>query len=218
MRLWKSLRFALCAAFLSLSFGATASAAVLAVDFADNPLLFRCQTTVLGCNLGYTFQVTQAVTIVSLGVFNDSTDGLNNNHPVGLWDASHSLIAQAVVDSSSTSVASASGLGEWLFTAITPFTLTPGTYTIAAFYPATQDEVIRSASTNFTADGIVLGLPVQGFAGSLTEPTTQVNTTRFGYFGPSFEIAAPEPSTAGLLVIGAAFALALLKISRARCS
>ena len=207
--MWTSLKRLLAAVTLSLGWVGMAPAALLAVDFQSNPIAFGCQTTSLGCNLGYTFQVTQNVTVVSLGAFSSSIGnvGLNTSHPVAIWDATHSApIASVNVDPlSSTAVASASGLGNFLFSDIAPLVLTPGTYTIAAFYGATFNEAIYSGSASITAPGIVMGLPMQGFAASLTEPTTQVNTSRFGYFGPSFQIGAtvPEPTSAALLAIGA---------------
>jgi hypothetical protein len=215
-----SLKRLLAALTLSLAWVATAPAAMLAVDFQNAPIAFGCQTSSVGCNVGYNFQVTHNITVVSLGVFSGSIGnvGLNTLHPAAIWDANHTLIASATIDpSASTAVASASGLGSFLFSAITPLELTPGAYTIAAFYRPTFDEAIYSASASITAPGIVMGLPMQGFAASLTEPTTQVNTTRSGYFGPSFQIAAvPEPASAGLVAIGAACALLASRRRRSR--
>lgn len=59
--MWTSMRRLLAAMTLSLAWAGTAQADVLAVDFQNNPIYFGCQTTSPGCNLGYSFEVTQNV-------------------------------------------------------------------------------------------------------------------------------------------------------------
>lgn len=208
MKFFHFVRSSLTAIVMLAGLKGTAFAADLGVDFNnDQPLLFACQTSVLGCSMGYRFQVTQPVTIEALGAFNYSTLPLNNSsHQVSIWNASSALQATASVTGSSTAVTSASGLGSWVFSPITPVTLAPGSYVIATFYANTQTEGFLSAASAITAPGIVMGLPLQSFSNSLVLPTTQINTSRFGYFGPSFLLSpVPEPSMALMVLVGGAF-------------
>jgi hypothetical protein len=210
MNLFNPIRSGLTTTVLLAALEGTAFAADLGVDFNnDQPLLFSCQASVLGCSLGYQFQVTQQVTIEALGAFSHGNLPLNaSSHQVSLWDAGSVLKATASVSGSSTAVASASGLGNWVFSPIAPVTLAPGSYVIASFYANIQSEGLMSAASVITAPGIVMGLPLQSFSSSLVLPTTQINTSRFGYFGPSFLLSpVPEPSMALMALVGGAFVL-----------
>ena len=212
MKLFHLMRSSLSAIALLAALQGTALAAQLGVDFNNNaPLHFGCQNSVVGCSMGYRFQVTQPVTIEALGAFSYSGVPLNSSsHQVSIWDGNGAEQATASVSGSSTAVTSASGLGDWVFSSIAPVTLAPGSYVIATFYAATQSEGFLSAASAITAPGIVMGLPLQSFSSSLVLPTTQINTSRFGYFGPSFLLSpVPEPSMALMTLVGGAFLLAL---------
>ncbi len=37
--------------------------------------------------LGWQFTVSQSITVTALGAFDDSQDGLNESHDVGIWDS-----------------------------------------------------------------------------------------------------------------------------------
>ncbi|BDC48953.1 hypothetical protein F183_A12690 [Bryobacterales bacterium F-183] len=196
-----------------------AAADTVAADFLNGGLIgFSCPAPFQGCNAGYAFTVNQTVRVTSLGVYDSQAGihGIVNNHQVGIWNASNNLVASATAGLSSPIVtAAASGIGRWLFQPITPLNLAPGTYIISAFYP-TGEEYFVSSSASTTVPEITIGLPWQKISASFERPTTVINTPRFGYFGPGFQIATavPEPASAGLLIAGPVGALLVLRRRR----
>lgn len=153
-------------------------------------------------NLGYSFLVNSAVSVVSLGIWDAGRDGLRNSHSVGLWSSSGTLLA-------STSVGPGAILdNNFRYTNIAPIFLTVGqTYFVAGTFngpnddPWTVDPSILIMAPQISYDsrryqsGSALVFP--DLAGS--------NTT--GYWGGDVRIsdtvvATPEPATMSLLALG----------------
>ena len=154
---------------------------------------------------GWEFHASQPVTIAALGLWDERGAPLSIAHEVGLWTAGGAQLATATVDNTSLPVASASPNGRWLFTAISPLTLTPGDYVLGAVWgnPIQGADGFRFGETPQTLFGVTydqsraatqlsslaLVFPSQGSAGG-------------GWFGPNMAVTvypAPEPGGAGLL-------------------
>ena len=83
--------------------------------------------------VGWVFDLSVPMTVDGLGVWDDAMfPGLTLDHRVGLWTVGGMLIAHAFVSGGNEIVPSSSGLGNWLFSPITPITLQPGTYVIGS--------------------------------------------------------------------------------------
>jgi len=156
---------------------------------------------------GWQLDVSSPITISALGVWDEGGAPLNISHEVGLWTLSQTLLATAVVDNASTVVPSASLLGNWLFTDITPITLDPGDYVLGAVWgdPIIGADPFRVNATVTTSFGTtcagssvatLLPGPILVFPGSGSL------TGGGGIFGPNLAVAVPEPNAAGLLLFG----------------
>ena len=177
----------------------TAQALPLALDLTTG----NTYTSGVFNNIGWSFQVNSQVVVDSLGVFDVGANGLAENHQVGIWTGDGlTLLAQAAVSNLSTPVASASALGQWLFSDIANITLDPGTYLVGAFYTDSSPDLLQANATIATipqisylasraSDGASFGSP--GVYG-LVEP---------GVFGPNFTVV-PEPTTLALMGLGLA--------------
>src|ERR1035438_3450618 len=111
------------AIFVAIFNPVPAGAATLGVDFSSP----GSQVGESLWSLGYQFIANNAVSVVALGTFDYLQDGLVGPQQVGLWDASHTLLASTFVDNSDPLQ------GFWRFNAIAPVTLVAGaTYYVAA--------------------------------------------------------------------------------------
>src|SRR5262245_12458608 len=102
---------------LLLTTAATTNASTLGLDITSNTQVFAPGVF---DNVGWQFSVSAPITIDGLGLFDVNPAGLAESHQVGLWTDSGTLLASATVTSGSTSVASASAAGDWLFADIAP--------------------------------------------------------------------------------------------------
>ena len=153
-------------------------------------------------NVGWQFNVTSSVLVTALGIMDAGSDGLTDQHQVGLWDNGGSLLAQTTITNASTVVASAYGSGCWLFNDIAGQTLAPSTYVIEAFYPTTADQVIGSATGFTTIPQITFAASRASMTNSFEQPGVY-GLVEPGVFGPNFQASAtgvPEP--ASLLLVG----------------
>src|SRR5262245_29379387 len=99
----------------------------LALDFVPGPGDRKVCAGVLapGCTGGWSFAVIGPIEIVSLGVWDEGSDGLLESHEVGLWTGGGTLLTSILVTNAATAVGS-TGPGRWLFAPIAPLVLSPG--------------------------------------------------------------------------------------------
>lgn len=149
-----------------------------------------------GCTLGYTFDLSSPVAIDGLGVFDLDSDGLNNNHEVGLWNSSGALVASATVLTTSTSVeASASSAGNFVYSSIMELTLNPGTYTVGALYKIGDTDPIVYGAEGIFSNDLAASYGAGKFinTGILSMPDSSSNPTD-RYFGAAVHISSvPVP-------------------------
>jgi hypothetical protein len=167
---------------------------------------------------GYRFSTSRDLTISALGFFDDQEDGLLSSHDVGIFAAgSQALLASTTIAAGSSAYLQ----GGFRWAALTPFTLSPGTYVIAATLPgdpATFDPVNYSASSPTTIDGLIIA------GESLTQavdPLALVMPTvdeglGYGFFGANF--ATPQAVPGPLPLLGAAAAFRCSRRLRRRSS
>ncbi len=152
--------------------------------------------------LGLDFRVNSAISVDALGVFDDSSNGLERNISVTIYNASGVAVTPII------SFLTGGGTGlAYLFQSIAPVVLTPGAYQLAAWGYG-QGEL------NYNNDGpngpitfndlggrlTALGTRYSGVAGGLATLPDQ-GLTRYG--AGSFQAAAvPEPATWAMMITG----------------
>lgn len=179
-----------------------ASAGALGIDFTS--------AGGVGTNgswsLGYEFQALQSVNVTGLAFYTGS--GISQNHDVGLWDSNGTLLASTTITSGSAAI----GTGGFLFESISPVALTAGDY----YYVAGET---GSDSYSWAPSGVTVNPAIAFVAsayvssGTLAFPGTTDSGT-VGYFGGNVVlggVAAPEPSSVGLLLGGGMMLLGLAR-------
>ena len=165
--------------------------------------------------LGWSFDVTNPITVTNLAVYHDNGVGLLESHDVGIWDGAGTLIVSATVIPADPCLVDQLGFQEWCIVGVRAV-LAPGTYTIGAVWNNSLDPMIFPGT--LVGEGIanvngpsVVFLQNEFIAGGvLTDP---INTTgdTMSYFGPNFAYSSvPEPGTLIMLgtgVLGLAGAL-----------
>lgn len=216
MKGWRAIRAGLlCAAVLSV--GVHAHATPL-FDVKDPATFF----VPVQATLGYSFTVSDSVTVDALGLFDFDGDGLDSAHEVSLWVSNDpgNPLESAIFNPGlgSSTGTSESSLGGYVYVDLTaPRILSPLaaglTYVLGASYlPGTgnTDEAIE-----MTMGGVVSNSPDAAFGeGRFAFPATGVNAEfpnltdpAKQYFGPTLRLpvtTVPEPATLALLAIGMA--------------
>ena len=158
--------------------------------------------------LGWTFTLSQSVTVVGLGAFDDSQDGLNESHDVGIWDSAGTLMGSATVSSGT-----ADPLVNQFRYATTSFSLGPGTYNIGALWLDGGDNntFIGDVPTLTTGAGITWVANAYVAGGTLANPVNSVDS-EYAYFGPNFLYnPVPEPGTLAMLGSGLLGAVGVIR-------
>ena len=186
-----------------------ASAGTIALDVTSDTQVFAPGSFT---NIGWQFSVNSAITVDGLGVFDVGGNGLAENHQVGLWDNSGTLLAQTTVTNASTGVASVSSAGDWLFQAIVPLVLAPGTYVTGAFFATSADSVMANATIS-TVPQISFLASMASSQAVFAEPGAY-GLVEPGVFAANISVqAVPDPASS-LLLLGSS--LLTLAIARRR--
>lgn len=135
--------------------------------------------------LGFKFTVDSAVSITSLGVFDDEGNGLGARAQVGLWDTSGNLLTSAFVGAGLAGDLE----GVFRYADISPYALVAGT-----------EYVIGSYTTDLASS---LGTG-QGGTGSV-DSLVNIIEDRFSNFNSAFSFADTTNSNAGGAWLGANF-------------
>jgi hypothetical protein len=165
-------------------------------------------------NLGYSFIVNQAISVVSLGVWDQDSDGLLSRHEVGLWDSSGTLLASTFVGAGAVGILD----NGFRFTDIAPVLLTAGQiYYVAGTFNGPGDDIwVADPTTLASAPQITYESRRYQNGSTLVFPDLAGSNTT-GYWGGNFRFedaaASPEPTT--LLLIGAGLAAVRARRRRA---
>lgn len=157
---------------------------------------------------GLDFEVLQAVTVTSLGVFDADRNGI-----AGAVSAAVFQNGAAVSPQVSFAGAGAAGAAGYTYRMIAPLTLQPGIYQIAAWGFSSTDQAYNSnagpgGTISFTANPALRFLGASystgaGAAGSIADPVG----TRYGAGSLQFatlSAAVPEPASWLMMVAGLA--------------
>lgn len=130
----------------------------------------------------------------ALGFVDVGEDGLSGSYLVGLWDSSAQLVSSAWVGPTSTL---ADGF-RW--TNITPVTLGPGTFTIAALLPENPlDAWLDDLDGTILASGLTgAGFGQYASSGVLAFPGT-TDSSIYAVANARGQMVMPEPGTAGAM-------------------
>ena len=175
------------------------------------------QAASINLTIGWTFSVASPITVTELGAFSSTLHPLTSA-VVGIYSgtgSSATLKTSTTVTFANSTPMPSSSL--FRFTAITPVTLSAGTYTIAEYAPSGTEYYTHVMS------GITLGSGVTYLSSDAYGPTPQITglsnpynpgVTGTGYddetsgpqvegrFGPDFAYATPEPATFVLFSMG----------------
>ncbi|MEM7226293.1 MAG: PEP-CTERM sorting domain-containing protein [Pseudomonadota bacterium] len=165
------------------------------------PCGFGCGN-VAGATFGWGFEVTSAIDIDGIGVWDADGDGIGTTVEAGLWAADGTLLASATISDASMQVAS-NGDGFWLFEDIGLQSLAPGFYVIGNVF--FDDVPLAQFFAPFTLSPSIANIqervndvPDSGLA----FPSVALSDDQ-GIFGPTLRLATqvPEPSSLALFVI-----------------
>jgi hypothetical protein len=168
--------------------------------------------------LGWSFDVTSAITVNGLAVYHDNGVGLLENHDVGIWDALGNLVVSMTVVPGDPCLTDQLGFQEWCTVGVSA-KLAPGTYTIGATWNNLLDPLIFPGTlagegiANVNGPGVVFLQNGYIAGGVLTDPTNTTGDT-MSYFGPNFTYTSsstPEPGTLMLLGSGLLGAVGVLR-------
>jgi hypothetical protein len=157
---------------------------------------------------GFSFTTSSVQTFNALGVADTDSIGLSQLHDIGLYDTSGSLLA-SVLGVTGTADAVQDG---FVWAAINPITLNPGTYIVGA---SGQWDVDRYAySGTFSVDaGYTFNIGKFSQSLSLAFPSQDIGVN---FFGANISSTVTPPVPAPLPVVGAAAAFGYSRKLRKR--
>jgi hypothetical protein len=165
--------------------------------------------------LGYSFRVDGSLTFNALAVFDvisatpgsaghTNAVGLTQDHQVGVWDASGTLLASTIVVPGGPTTPSVNTYGTWVYKVLdAPVTLPGGTYTIGAFYDGVSDPVMVQQSA-LTVSGVTYLNGNFLYDSAFGRPTGTYSPNEQQYFGPTM-LSVPDGGTT-LILLGSALA------------
>lgn len=199
----KLLRMAFLVSTLVLSFSSLAKADTVALTSVTGGLLATSASDQL---YGWIFTANAPLTVTSLGVFDDGSDGLAISHSVGIFNETTETLL------GSTTVPAGTGgtlIDGFRYESVSPFSLTEGdSYVIVMTMPdENADLQTIEAASETTASQITYVNSAFDVGSTLAFPSPSENGSFApGIFGPNFTFASsavtPEPASIALLGTG----------------
>jgi len=149
---------------------------------------------------GWEFTVVSPITIAGMGIFDFQSDGIGASQDVGLWNSDGSMLLASTTITNASSTRASNGDGQWLFEAITPLTLGPGTYVLGStFDPLEPTAQFNTAFTTIPEITYVQARIDNGGNPNLTFPGDPFSS---GVFGPTLVLgqAVPIPEPASIAI------------------
>ena len=184
-------RAALVVISLGAALSATANTAVVLPDV--NSLLQQSSEVAV---LGYEFVSLTDIEITSVGILDDSSNGLSSPHTVAIWDDTGSVVLQLIVPAGGGDLDNG-----FRYLDINPLALTGDTkYVIGTYYFGgnTDDVAVAIFSSDYQLDPAITILGGRSRIGSLGVPMTETSEV---YFGPNFRFTqVPLPGAVWLML------------------
>ena len=157
---------------------------------------------------GYEFVSSSDLEVTSVGILDNSSDGLSSPHTIAIWDDTGTAVLQLLVPAGGGTLDNG-----FRYLEVNPLSLNADTkYVIGAYYfPGNMDDVaVAMFSSEYQLDPAITILGGRSRVGSLGVPLTDTDEV---YFGPNFQFTAvPVPGAVWLMLS----ALGVLGVTRRR--
>lgn len=153
---------------------------------------------------GWQFHLDHPLTVAAIGLWDEGKQPLTIAHEVGLWKVDQTLLFSVFVDNSSVPVASAFAGGQWLFTPISPLTLSAGDYVMGAVW---GDPIIGADPFRLNVVAVAPFVSYTGPCSATLLPSPELVFPNCGigslgnasFFGPNLAVVVPEPNGLAIL-------------------
>jgi hypothetical protein len=159
-------------------------------------------------SVGWQFDVLTALTVTSLGWFDEGQDGLTVAHEVGIWDSAGSLLTSVTVPAGTVAPLD----GQYRMVTITPLLLAVGGgYIIGGQnFSNNTERLAYDVSQNVDSRIQFIDATFSDIDGIFERPTA-LSVANTGFYGPMFaagdigDVNVPEPRSLFLTLSGAVF-------------
>jgi hypothetical protein len=207
-----------------LAAGQPARAQSVPVLGVDPAVTYTFNESYYGASIGWTFKLTQPMTVTGVGWYDEGGDGLSHSHEIGLWSGEPTFEDPSNVVQLFTATVPAGTTapldGPWRRLDFNvSLTLEPGIYEIAGTdYSENRDVVKFIEAADLMASNLFPDPRLRVWEPAFTPPVTGQNPTLYPpipYLQQGVELGAmlfvepvPEPSIPALGALGAAVLLA----------